>query len=509
MPAIREAPPGPAPSLHEAGRRFLALHLPFLATETLRHAGPVLTWMTDGNRRLVVAADAAALRLGLRPGMPLGDANALAPGVACIPDDPARTANRLESLALSALRLSPLVAMEPPDSLLLEITGGAHLFGGEDALLRRAVAGLARLGHAAVGVVAGTARAAAALARHGTAGVLSVQEEVSAVAALPVAALPVDPAVLAGLRRLGLHQVGDVLRQPRAPLVRRFGQPIAFALDALTGAIETPFRSIRPAPEWRVAREFLEPIITRTAIDHAVARLLADLCARLAEGGRGLRRLTLRAHRADGGVQEIAIGTGLASRDPRHLSRLLESRLEQLAPGFGFDRMALLADEVEPLAAAQARLLADAEDARGALAALVDRLMQRLPVHRLRPRATHWPERGVERVGPLDDVAPPREWVEGWVARPRPLRLLRRPERLQAVSLLPDAAPSRLQHRGRWIPVRAAEGPERLEPEWWRDRPDRPLRDYYRVELEDGRRWWVCRAGGPGSPDWYLHGLFA
>jgi protein ImuB len=208
-------------------------------------------------------------------------------------------------------------------------------------------------------------------------------------------------------------------------------------------------------------------------------------------------------------VQEVGIGTGLPSRDPRHLLRLLESRLEELAPGFGFDRIALLADEVGPLDAAQANLVAGAAEARDALAALLDRVTQRIPVHRLRPRASHWPERAVERAAPDDAATAPDDWTAAWAARARPLRLLRRPERLGATALLPDAPPVRLHHRGRWLDVRAAEGPERFEPEWWRDRPDRPLRDYYRVELEDGRRWWVCRAGGPGSGDWFLHGLFA
>lgn len=502
IPRAEVAPPDSS----RCGRRFLALHLPFLATETLRHPSPVLTWTTDGSRRLVVAADAAALALGVRPGMPLGDANAVAPGVACVPDDPSRTAARLDSLAHWALRFSPLTATDPPDGLLLDITGGVGPFGGEEPLLRRAVAGLGRLGHAARAAVAGTPRGAGALAAWFDAGVLDPEEEAAEVARLPVLALRVEEGVVVGLRRLGLHRVGDVLAQPRAPLVKRFGGRLALALDAVTGAAATPFRSIRPAPDRAVALEFLEPIATRTAIDGAVARLLAVLCVRLARSGEGLRRLTLRAHRADGGVQEVAIGTGLPSRDPHHLSRLLENRLEELAPGFGFDRMALLAGEVEPLATVQARMIADAEDARGTLAALVDRLLQRVPVHRLRPRETHWPERAVKRVPAMDDeYAPLREWMP----RPRPLRLLRRPERLEVTALLPDAPPVRLRYRGAWLPVRAAEGPERLEPEWWRDRPSRALRDYYRVELADGRRWWVCRAGGPGSPEWYLHGLFA
>ncbi|WP_245214274.1 Y-family DNA polymerase [Pararoseomonas indoligenes] len=488
---------GPQP-----GPRILALHLPCLATEVLGVPGPVLAWRMEGNRRLVVAADPEAEALGVRPGQSLGDAQAMAPAVAALPQAPEAEAARLLALALWALRISPLVAQDPPDGLLVNITGTDALTGGEDRAMRRAVAGLARLGHAARAAVAGTSSAALALARCCDA-TIAVQAggEAAALAVLPLHALRLEVKTIAGLRRLGLHRVGDVLAQPRAPLTQRFGAGLSLALDRATGAAAEPFRSIRPPPDRQAALDFEEPLITRTAIDHAVEQLMVRLCAGLAEEGRGLRRLVLRAHRADGGVQEQAVGTGLASRDPAHLLRLLSPRLEWLAPGFGFDRIALMAEETEPLAAAQSGL--DGEDAEAALAALLDRVVQRLPAWRLNPRESHWPERAVERVNPLAAMAP----AQNWSAQPRPLRLLRRPEQLEAMALLPDDPPFRIRWRGEWVTLRAAEGPERLEPEWWRDRPDRTVRDYYRVEMPDGRRLWVCRAGGPGSARWFLHGL--
>ncbi|MCR0981834.1 Y-family DNA polymerase [Roseomonas populi] len=502
--ALHAATPGrPAAEGHgpQPESRILALHLPWLATEVLRVPGPVLAWRMEGNRRLVVAADSAAMGLGVRPGQALGDAHAAAPTVAAHPEAPETAAARLQELALWALRIAPLAAPDPPDGLLVNIAGTDALTGGEDRTMRRAVAGLARLGHAARAAVAGTASAAMALARCGVEGRVPAGMEAAALAELPLHALPLEAKTIIGLQRLGLHRIGDVLAQPRAPLARRFGAGLSLALDRATGAAPEPFRSIRPLPDRQAALDFEEPLITRTAIDHAVEHLLGRLCAGLAEEGRGLRRLVLRAHRTDGGVQEQAIGTGLASRDPGHLLRLLGPRLERLAPGFGFDRITLMAEDTEPLAAAQAGL--GGEDAEAALAALLDRVLQRLPAWRLRPRESHWPERAVERVDPLAAVAP----VGSWSARPRPLRLLRRPEQLEAMALLPDDPPVRIRWRGRWVAVRNAEGPERLEPEWWRDRPDRTVRDYYRVEMPDGRRLWVCRSGGPGSARWFLHGL--
>ncbi|SHJ58108.1 protein ImuB [Roseomonas rosea] len=507
-PRIRLGPPTLQPVLSPeageapgAGPRILALHLPCLATDILRVPGPVLTWHMHGNRRLVAAVDGAAMELGLRPGQTLGDAQALAPGVPAYPDAPEKAAARLSELAHWALRIAPLVAPDPPDGLLVNIAGAAELHGGEEVVRRRALAGLARLGHAAFAAVAGSAAAAMALARCGHPAVVPPGREAEAIARLPLHALRLEGEVTAGLRRLGLHGIGDVLAQPRAPLARRFGAGLILALDRATGAVSEPFRSIRPAPDWHVALDVEEPLITRTAIEIAAERLLAQLCKRLAEEGRGLRRLLLRAHRADGGMQELAVGLGLASRDPRHLARLLSPRLEELAPGFGFDRIALMAERTEPLSPGQSGLAGEEEGV--ALAALLDRVAQRLPAWRLRPRESHWPERAVERADPLSPVPHPA----GWAVRARPLRLLRRPERLEAMAVLPDDPPFRIRWRGAWVQVRAAEGPERLEPEWWRDRPDRPMRDYYRLEMPDGRRLWVCRAGGPGEGGWFLHGI--
>ncbi|MFC0385081.1 Y-family DNA polymerase [Muricoccus vinaceus] len=502
------------PQGFEAARpRILALHLPWLGTEvlcggSLRLAGPVLTWHAVGNRRLVAAANPQAAALGLHPGQALGDAQAMVPAVGVHPHRPEGMAARLQELSLWALRIAPLVALDPPDGLLVNIAGTEGVLGREEAVLRRAVAGLARLGHAASGAVAGSAGAAMALARCGIPALVPPGEELAALAPLPVAALrPVGGELPhLALARLGLHRIGDLVAQPRGPLVRRFGAGLALALDRATGAAAEPFRSIRPVPDRHVAFDFEEPLITRAAIDIAAERLLVLLCARLAEEGRGLRRLLLRAHRADGGVQEVSAGLGQASRDPRHLARLLSPKLEALSPGFGFDRIALMAGETEPMAAVQSGL--DGEDGRDALIALLDRVEQRLPAWRLRPRASHWPERAVERADPFSPMPALEDRIpEGWSPRLRPLRLLRRPERLEAMAVLPDDPPFRIRWRGTWFQVRAAEGPERLAPEWWRDRPGRPMRDYYRLEMADGRRFWICRAGEPSEGGWFLHGL--
>jgi protein ImuB len=217
--------------------------------------------------------------------------------------------------------------------------------------------------------------------------------------------------------------------------------------------------------------------------------------------------MLLRAHHVDGAVQEVAIGTGMATRDPRHLARLFHGKLENLEPECGYDRITLEAPVADRMEGVQEGLGATRAARREELAQLLDRLSQRVPVWRLAPRASHWPERAVRRVAPFEEVA----GSEAWPARPRPLRLLHRPPFIGAMALLPDAPPSLLRIGREAHRVVRAEGPERFEPEWWRDRADRKMRDYYRVELASGARLWVCRIGlvEPGEEArWALHGHF-
>ena len=479
-------------------RRYLALTLPRLAVERLRRSGPVLVWHTAGSRREVTAV--AGLE-GVRPGQALSDAQAIAPDAEAVEADPAADAELLQRLALWATRFSPFVAVAE-SALLLDVTGATHLFGGEAAVLRRAVRGLARLGLTACGVLASAPGTALALARAGLSDLLVPPgHEDRAIDGLPLWVLPVAPETVTTLSRMGLRCIGDVRRQPRAPLVRRFGTGLLQALDEIAGDLVRPLSPIRPPPDFEAARDLLEPLITREAIDTAVEQLLRTLCRKLEAAARGARRVVLRAYRVDGVVQEVAIGTGLPSRDPAHLGRLLAERLEGLEPGFGFDRLTLDAQVTEEMTGTQGRFVGGASQ-REELARLFDRLSQRLQVWRLAPAESHWPEREVMRVAATAEVAMPPDWPRV----PRPSLLLKRPIGIRAMALLPDAPPSRL-----WIGrvghrVQSAEGPERLEPEWWRDQSERPGRDYYRVELSSGVRLWVCRSGFGEAARWFVHG---
>ena len=491
-------------------RRIVAVWLPFFPVERLGLRGAAAIWSAQGNRRVILSATPAALAAGLRVGQALADAVAILPELVLVDADVGGDAASLRRLGLWAHAITPLPALDPPDGLLLDVTGLAHLHGGEAALVERLVARFARAGLTARVAIAGTAEAAAAVARGGGPAVVAPGEETHALAPLPLAALRLPEAEIAALHRLGLRDIGAVLAQPRGPLARRFGQALMARLDAATGARPRPLQPLRPPAAFLAARELLEPIVTREAIDAVLAALLPALCAQLQAAGLGARRLLLRAYRVDGEVQAVAIGTGLPAREPRHLERLFREKLDRLDPGFGFERLTLEARVTAPMHAAQSALPGEGgaapETRRQALAELLDRLGQRVPVWRMAPRPGHWPERAVARVGPFEPVIVPPGWPG---LAPRPVRLLRRPVRLSAVALLPDAPPSLLRlGRAAWRVTRA-EGPERLAPEWWRDKPDRAVRDYYRVELASGARLWVCRAGEPGTDaPWWLHGRF-
>jgi protein ImuB len=336
-------------------------------------------------------------------------------------------------------------------------------------------------------------------------------DETAAVAELPLGALRLPRDCVAGLNRLGLQSIGEMARQPRAPLMRRFGRTLIDVLDAVTGDRPRALPPVRPPPQFIESVDFLEPIVTRPSIDHALDVLLEKLCRMLAEAGQGAREVTLRAFRVDRDVQEIKIGTGLPTRVPSHLRRLFANELERLEPDLGFERMTLEAGVTNAMVATQGAMTAAGIDQVGrneALAQLLDRLSQRLPVWRLAPGESHWPERSVVRVGPFDSVPPAIRRSD----LPAPVQLLKRPLALMVVALVPDGPPERLRLDGVVHQVAWADGPDRIEREWWRDAADGPGRDYYRVELTSGARLWVGRAGAlrqDRPARWFLHGYLA
>ncbi len=466
----------------------------------------------------MLAANLAAEAGGVVAGLTLADARALVPHLVVVEHDPLADHRMLARLARWAERYTPWTQIDHGEEgagagLWLDLTGCAHLFGGEAALLDDLIRRLGRQGFAAKAALADAPGAAWALARYGPDGARVAPEGgiSEALAPLPVAALRLAPADADGLARLGFRRIGDLHALPRASLARRFGARTLQRLDQALGRAEEPVSPRRLERPHHVRRLFAEPIAAPETIAWAVKRLIAELKPLLETDGMGARRLELVCHRVDDTLQGLEIGTSRPARDPDHLFRLFALRLERIDPGFGIEAMMLIVLRAEPMDPRQLGLGANAAAADGAsdLAGLVDRIMGRLgadAVRRLDPRDSHWPERAQEAV-PVFAPAAAAPWPKG---KARPPLLFARPEPIEAVAILPDAPPSRFRWRRRLHRVRAAEGPERIAPEWWRD-PLSRTRDYYRVEDEDGRRFWLFCEGRYGEeeprPRWWLHGV--
>lgn len=494
-------------------RRYLALWFPWLPAERLARAGRtgsperplVIAEAVKGALRLA-ATDRHAEALGLLPGLPLADARARVMGLSVADHDVEADRRLLERLADLSIRYTPMVMPEPPDTLILDITGTAHLFGGEDGLVRDARARLRRHGFTVCTAFADTPDAAWALARFG----------VSSVAALPVAALRLGEARETALHRAGLYTVGDIVCRPLAGLAARFGAEAATAVRRMVGDAESPIVPRRVLPPVEVERRFPEPVARTDYVLGVLADLLAEACMMLEARGEGGRYFEAVFSRADGKEQAVSVQTSTPVRHAAPVVTLFThslARLEDpLDPGFGFDAVRLAVPVTEPLAPGQPDL--DRAPPPGpALDALVDRLAARLGPERLlrfHPRASHIPERAAR----LRPGSPSGSWPVPHPDEPplRPLALLRPPRLLShVVADVPDGPPRRFRLGLHFVHIVRAEGPERIAAEWWR-RPGL-TRDYYRVEDESGRRLWIFRHGLYGheeaSPRWYLHGLFA
>ena len=461
--------------------------------------------------------------LGLYPGQPLAAARAVCPHLTAVDANPGADRAALEVLASWCGRYTPLAAADPPDGLWLELTGCTHLFGGEAGLLADLSERLARRAIPCRLAIAGTGVAAWALARavagQTTPAIVPAGEERASLALLPVGCLRLEDTIVAGLRRLGVKTVGDVLRLSRAELTLRFGHSVLLRLDQALGAADESIAWQHPPQSWESRVAFPEPIATPEDLARALALLAENLCRRLAEKRMGGLSFVGRFHRVDDVVLRIEVATALPVRDAAYLTKLLATKLETIDPGFGIEIAALAAEQVAPFRPSQTGLLGPRANDSDKLAALVDALGNRLGPHRLwgvAPRQSHVPERTVMRVAPL--VSRRGDWI-AHSAQLRPLRLLCRPEPIEVTAPLPDDPPLSFRWRGALHRVRAASGPERIAAEWWRrsivpqsapgSRPETDLvRDYYRVEDAAGGRFWVFRAGLRDGGRWFLHGLF-
>ncbi len=524
----------------EKGRRIVSIWLPHLPIERWAKisgapADARVALVEEGpHGQLVAAVTEAARRAGARPGARLTDARALDPGLVAVAADGDGDRALVDRLARWASRWSPLVEVDGADGLRLDISGVAPLFGGEAALLRDIEARFAGLGLTTRVAVAGTAGAAWGLARFGR---NRSGDGLEAVAPLPVAALRLPHDAVRTLERLGLKTIGALVGVPRRSLARRFREadnPLD-ALDRMLGRKPEPLTAAPIDPPPRALLRLAEPVADPSAAAQALVLLVPDLVRQLEARRLGARRLVLAGYRVDGEVQVAAAACAIPTREPRHLTRLLKDKTDTMDPGFGFDAFALEASWAEPLDSGQDGLVGGPPPAIE-VARLVDRLSVKLGADKVRrpvPHASHLPERAsgwsaAVQIPPLPlagggrgvglnilskKAPPPAPPVKDGRGVSRPQRLLDRPESIAVIYATPEGLPRRFVWRRLVHDVVRAEGPERISPEWWRERGTARLRDYYRVEDREGRRYWIYREGlfgdgRGGEPLWYLHGLF-
>jgi protein ImuB len=516
-----------------SSQRILSLWLRRLSTDRIARSRELSTdderalvvYGKRGNVEVLTAVDDAAERLGLLPGLALTQARAMHPGIDAVAENAEADAVLLESIADWCLRYTPLVACDAPDGLLLDISGCAHLYGGERELAADLGSRLENAGFAYSLAIAGTIGAAWAAAHYGKPASYACGEERTLLAPLSLSALRLPSATVADLARVGLKCIGDIIDLPRAPVTARFGSEVLRQLDRALGHEHEPLTPRLPVAPYVAEQRFAEPIAREEDVLAITGRLSRRLQFALERRGDGARRIELTLFRTDGAVRRIAAGTSRPLRNPDEIRALFVERLAALAdaldPGFGFDMARLSVIVAEPCPPEQIGIGGSENAAE--LCRLVDRLSARLGarrVCRVAGQDSHIPE--------LAEVALPAQTINGnagWDTfrryrketelPPRPLRLLMRPEPIEAVAEIPDGPPLRFRWRRALHEVVAAEGPERIEGAWWSEHGGR-ARDYFRVEDKSGLRFWLFCAGlyrdvakGAEAPTWFMHGTFA
>ncbi|WP_163850762.1 Y-family DNA polymerase [Pseudooceanicola aestuarii] len=480
-------------------KRILSMWFPRLPSERVLRRRPVdapfaLT-LTRKNTDRIHCLNPQAERRGLHRGMSLADARAFCPALVSQPARPDLDATFLASLRRWATRYCPWVGFEGEDGLVLDITGSAHLFGGEDAMMQDMRARADRAGLTLRLGCAATRGAAWAFARHG--------EGQRPLDALPVAALRLEDKTVTGLERLGLRTIGDLAATARAPLARRFGPEVLLRLDQARGDQAEAITPRTEPPRYAARLSLPEPIGLFDDVIAATARLLTPLCEKLKTHESGARRLRLTLRRVDQGSQQVDLRLAAAMRDPARILPLFERGIGTIDAGFGIDQVRLEATLVEPLPIQQINATT-ARTGPDRLNDLITRIGTRIGlenVQRLLPADSHVPERSFI-VAPAAYTRP----QDGWSCpRPRPLCLFP-PEAIAGSGPRP---PDRFRWRNMSLATGRATGPERIVPEWWLEDENwrRGLRDYWKVETRQGRRLWLFHT--PQDPGWFVQGEFA
>jgi protein ImuB len=498
-------------------KRFVAIWFRYLTTDWLTIRRPALQNIPfvfaapDHGRMVITAVNPLAEQQHITAGWVAADARALIPSLKVFDAQPALEERLLKALAVWCIRYTPLAAVDIPAGLILDVSGCAHLWGGDQEYITDIHNRLKKSGYTVRLAIADTIGTAWAMARFGQEkNIIESGEQENALFLLPPAALRISPPVIERLQKLGFYQLGNFIHLKRSALHRRFGEELLLKIDQALGYREEMIQPVQPVMVYQERLPCLDAIVTATGIEIALKRLLEILCTRLAKEEKGLRTAVFKYYRLDGITGQLAIGTHHASHNSHHLFKLFESRVDTIEPGLGIELFVLEAPTIENVPAWQQKFWAGScgvED--NTLAALLDRLANRLGasgIHRYLPDEHYWPERSIKLAAALTEK-PGTEWQ---VDRARPAQLLAKPEPIEVTAPVPDYPPMLFRYKGRLHTIKKADGPERIEREWWLE--EGPHRDYYQVEDEQGQRYWLFRSGHytvDKTQQWFIHGFFA
>ena len=463
----------------------------------------------ERNRVIITATNLIAEEQGIYRGMTAADANAITTNLQVIDHPQGKEAKLLKQLGLWCIRYTPIVAVDLPDSLILDISGCAHLWGGERDYLKEIVNKLRSCGYDARAAIADTIGTAWAISHYGKiTPIIESGLQAQALLNLPPKALRLESSILQKQQKLGFATIKSFIQIPRTVLRRRFGDGLLLRLAQALGVEEEHFIPLIPPVPYTERLPCLEPVRTAKAIELAILKLVECLCTRLQSEGKGVRKAILKCYRVDGKVVQGKISTNRGSHSVSHLLKLFELQISKIEPALGIESFLLEAIKVEDIDQVQEKLWTGKPGLQDkALAELLDKLAGKIgqkAIYRYLPSENYWPERSCKQTSSLSDI-PSTKWR---IDRPRPLRLLQRPEPVEVMALLPDYPPKIFTHKGKRHIVKKADGPERIEREWWQDKGAH--RDYYAIEDADGQRYWLFRSGHYNdAPQWYLHGFFA
>ncbi|HMV09320.1 MAG TPA: DNA polymerase Y family protein [Cyclobacteriaceae bacterium] len=497
-------------------KRFVSIWFRHLTTDwfTVRQPElkdvPFVLRAPSRGRMLIMASNEIAERKGAKVGMALADARAVLPELQALDYKPELIDDLLKRIAEWSIRFTPVVALDPPDGILLDVTGCSHLWGGDESYLNDIVNKFNSHGYGVSVAIADTIGVAWGVARFGKQShVVPEDMHFNALLPLPPQALRVEPVVVDRLHKLGLRQVKQFINMPRASLRRRFGQHFMMRLNQAIGLDIEVLEPIEPIEPYQERLPCMEPISTLTGIEIALNKLLEALCFRLREDQKGLRTAIFKCYRIDGKVEQITIGTHRPSHYVKHLFKLFENKLSTIEPALGIELFVLEAPKVEDHLSQQEAMWEETgrlEDPR--ISELIDRIAGKVgseAIHRYLPDEHYWPERSFKLATSLDEK-PTTTWRSD---KPRPLQILKIPERIEVTAPIPDYPPMLFIYKGKRHAIVKADGPERIEQEWWLQQGQH--RDYYRVEDEEGSRYWLFRLGHyhDKTYQWFIHGFFA